>query len=534
MRRLDVTAALRGKDDYYQRVSDYSVACALHGGIAARTLDSRLRRRGLARACHRRDAIDVCDPRRSASVPGPRSDSLGVASSTGADLADNGRPAQARQSVADRVYRGHRGIPCADRLWILIRTLATDVRGAAGLVIGIFLLPFIALASLGLVVFEWARGWSARTIVPASDRALLTSAAIAGALLAIVPAVSSALFPIHSLTRSQYSGILPWIVFALGLGVLIVRGLRGNQFPASATYSTTLAAYVVGAAVLTVLNVLDYRGGFGVTLLVQGKGLLVNGAGFALVLAVVPAGALAILDRLGPDRSGSWVMRALLAVPLVLTVAWLGVSAGTTALRPRQAREFVLSDEQLSGQAKHLQKRCSEAGTHVLSTRSDVTELEIRFPDEPLRKTPAARLRIHPDATRPHHWFPMQGRKPAYERVVFVENGKRTGYGLDAAQSHGYGYVGAEDTYPRYVLTWKSLQTPDEEVDGVVGNEMTIIDTQNNSVLARRVLFFRRTNEHFGVFQEACGTLGQKYIPDAYAYDWATTILIPKSTFANK
>lgn len=415
-----------------------------------------------------------------------------------------------------------------------IRTLATDVRGAAGLVIGIFLLPFIALASLGLVVFEWARGWSARTIVPASDRALLTSAAIAGALLAIVPAVSSALFPIHSLTRSQYSGILPWIVFALGLGVLIVRGLRGNQFPASATYSTTLAAYVVGAAVLTVLNVLDYRGGFGVTLLVQGKGLLVNGAGFALVLAVVPVGALAILDRLGPDRSGSWVMRALLAVPLVLTVAWLGVSAGTTALRPRQAREFVLSDEQLSGQAKHLQKRCSEAGTHVLSTRSDVTELEIRFPDEPLRKTPAARLRIHPDATRPHHWFPMQGRKPAYERVVFVENGKRTGYGLDAAQSHGYGYVGAEDTYPRYVLTWKSLQTPDEEVDGVVGNEMTIIDTQNNSVLARRVLFFRRTNEHFGVFQEACGTLGQKYIPDAYAYDWATTILIPKSTFANK
>ena len=412
-----------------------------------------------------------------------------------------------------------------------IMTLATDVRGAAGLVIGIYLLPLVGLASLGLVVFEWARGWSARTTVPAADRALLTSAAIVGALLAIVPAVSSVLFPLHSLTRSQYSGVLPWVIFALGLGALVVRGLRGDRFPASAVFSTTLAAYIVVVAVTAVLpGLLGYRLG-GLTLLVQGKGLLVNGAGFALVLAVVPAAALAVLDRLGTDRSGSWVMRALMAAPLVLTVAWLGVSTGTTALQSpsAQMRKRMLSDEQLSDQAKHLQQRCPEAGTQVLHTQSDVTELEVRFPDEPRRNTPEIQLLIHPDASRPHDWFPRQERMPVYELVVFVKNGKRFGWGPDPAQVFGYGQVESKDIYPRYILTWKSLQTAEEEADGVVGNEMTIVDTQNNSVLARRVLFFKRTNELFGMFQEGCGTLGKKRIPDAYAYDWVRTILIPKS-----
>jgi hypothetical protein len=117
---------------------------------------------------------------------------------------------------------------------------------------------------------------------------------------------------------------------------------------------------------------------------------------------------------------------------------------------------------------------------------------------------------------------------PWYELVVFVRNGKRLGYGPDARQSHGYGDVTSEDIFPRYVLTWKSLQTPEEEADGVAGNEMTILDTQNDSVVARRVLFFKRTNERFGSFQEACGTLGQKPYSDGYAYKWVSTILIPK------
>jgi hypothetical protein len=221
---------------------------------------------------------------------------------------------------------------------LFLQTLATDVRGGAGFVIGFYLLPFIALAPLGLVIFEWARGWSARTIVPAEDRALLTSAAIVGALLAIAPAVSSALFPLDSLTRAQYAGVLPWVLFAFGLGALIVRGLRGDYFPASAVFSTTLAAYVVVGAVAALLP--------GLPAYHRASGSFVNGAGFALVLAVVPAGVLAMLDRVAADRSRSWVMRALVAAPLVLTVAWLGVSTGARArhVPAEYMRELVLSD----------------------------------------------------------------------------------------------------------------------------------------------------------------------------------------------
>jgi hypothetical protein len=410
---------------------------------------------------------------------------------------------------------------------LLIKTLATDVRGAASLVIGLFLLPLVALPSLCLVAFEWVRGWTARMTVPAEDRALLTTTAIVGAVLAIAPVVSRALFPLHSLTRSQYNGVLPWVMFALGLGALVVRGLRGSKFPASAVFSTTLAAYVVVALVPTALS---SPKGFGIALLVHAKGMLVAGAGFALVLAVVPAGALAILDRLGTHRSGSWVMRAFIATPLVLAVAWLGISTGTKALQspPRHMREGVLSAEQLSRQAEHLRQRCPQAGTQILGTASDVAELEIRFPDE-LRGTRQEVKRILPDMTRPHRWFPMERRMPVYNPIVFVKDGKRIGYGLDATQSHGYGRVEAKDIYPRYVLTWRSLQTPEEEADGVVGNEMTITDRQNNAVLARRVLFFNRTNERYGSFQEGCGTLGQKVIPDDYPYQWAKTVLFPKS-----
>ena len=437
----------------------------------------------------------------------------------------------AKVSLGCAAVAGIMGVLALMGSGLLIKTLSSESRGAAGLVIGVYLLPLVALAPIGVVVFEWARGWSCRATVPAADRGLLTSAAIVGALLAIAPIVSSMLFPFHSLTRARYNGVLPWVIFALGLGALTVRGLRGTRFPASAVFSTALAAQIGVAIVMMVLSgSAGYGLGIGITLLVHVRELLVSGAAFALTLAVIPGGALAILDLIGTLRSGSLAMRSLIAAPLVLTVAWFGVSTRTKALEPppAYARERVMSDEQLARQANYLRLRCPEAGTQVFRTQSDVTQLEVRYPNKERQNKREIQLRIDPDSTRPHNWFPMRGQTPAYQLVVFTRNGRRWAYGLDAKETSGYAHVDAQDTSPRYILTWKSLQTPQEEADGIAGNEMTIVDTQDSSVLARRVLFFKRTNDKYGMYQEGCGTLGDAVIPDAYAFKWVTTILIPK------
>jgi hypothetical protein len=409
-----------------------------------------------------------------------------------------------------------------------IKTVPGDARGAVGLIIGFALLPLMLPASVGVVLFEWTRGMSAAKSSLKTDRALLTIAAVVGALIVISIAVSRVLFPMDSLTRAQYDGSLPWILFALGLGALIVNAQRGDAFPGSAVFSTTLTTYLVAtiAMILPPLSLMT-RGSVGQ--LIEGKGLIGNGAAFALVLAVVPAVALAILNRLGRGRSASVAMRTVAAGVVAVPTAWLGIALGTKALNPpKYMRDSVLSDEQLSGQAVRLQSRCAEAGIQVFRTQQGVSEIEIRYPNEPPGSKRAVELFVHPDASRPHHWFPTKAEHRWYERVVFAVNGKRRGYRPDASQAFGYGSVDSTDYFPRYVLTWNSLQTSQEEAEGILGTEMTIFDTQDDSVLARQVLFFRRNNERYGLFQEACGTLKRDPLVDAYAYKWASTILIPK------
>lgn len=409
---------------------------------------------------------------------------------------------------------------------LYIKTVPSDARGAVGLIVGIALVPLMLLASLGIVLFEWTRGLSAAASSLKTDRALLIVAAIVGALIVIGITVSRILFPMGSMTRSHYDGILPWTLFALGLGALIVAARRGAAFPASAVFSTTLTVYVVTAiaASLPPLSLMT-RGSVGQ--LVEGKGLIGNGAGFALVLAVVPAVVLSILERLGRDRSASVAMRTMAAGVVAVPIAWLGIALGTKALSPpKYIRDRVLSGEQLSRQAARLQQRCTEAGIQILRTQH-VSEIEIRYPVESPGSKTAVQLLVHPDASRPHHWFPRKAEDRWYERVVFVVNGKRRGYRPDASQAFGYGFVDSTDYFPRYVLTWKSLETPQEEAEGILGTEMTIFDTQDDSVLARQVLFFKRNNERYGMFQEACGTFSRDLLLDAYAYKWASTILIP-------
>ena len=412
---------------------------------------------------------------------------------------------------------------------LYIQTVPGDARGAVGLIIGLALIPLMLPASVGVVLFEWTRGLSAAKSILKTDRALLTIAAIVGAMIVIGLVISRVLFPMDSLTRAQYDGILPWMLFALGLGALIVIAQRGDAFPGSAVFSTTLTTYLV-AAIATILPPLSLMTRGSVGQLIEGKGLIGNGAAFAIVLAVVPAVALAILDLLGRGRSASVAMRTVAAGVVAVPIAWLGIAFGTKALNPpKYMRDSVLSDEQLSSQSARLQSRCAEAGIQVFRTQRGVSEIEIRYPpSDATGSKRAVQLFVHPDASRPHLWFPTKAEHRWYERVVFALNGQRRGYRPDASQAFRYGSVDSTDSFPRYVLTWKSLQTPQEEAEGILGTEMTIFDTQDDSVLARQVLFFRRNNERYGLFQEACGTLKRDPLVDAYAYKWASTILIPK------
>jgi hypothetical protein len=402
----------------------------------------------------------------------------------------------------------------------LMSGLEDDVRGGAGLVVGLVMLPFIGLGPLGVVVFEWARGWSARAKVPVEDRGLLAIAAFIGALLALAPVILSTMFPADSLMHS-------WIVFALALGTLVFRGSRGGPFPASAVFATTLTASV--SAVVATMFLPWFRES-GAIVLVQGNGLLSNCAGFALVLAAVPAVALTLLGRVSAEPSRSWGTRGLLAVPLVLAVAWFGVSTGKDVPLSTAAylREPVLSDETLAAQAAHLERLCPEAGTQVFRTETDVSQIEIRSSAE-RRVGQMSHLTVDPTAS-PQHWFPRRDRGRPYELVVIVLGQERAAYALDPRAAGGSGRAPLnDDVQPRYVLTTVNFHTPQEEADGIVGNEMTIVDTQDNSMLARRVLFFKQRNNRYGGFEEACGTLGNlPYIPDAYAYQWVSTILIPK------
>jgi hypothetical protein len=161
----------------------------------------------------------------------------------------------------------------------------------------------------------------------------------------------------------------------------------------------------------------------------------------------------------------------------------------------------------------------------VFHSEQGVSDIEIRYP--PDSKLPVELL-VLPDMTRPHHWFPTNGEHQWYERVVFAWNGERRGYRPDASQAFGFGSVDSTDYFPRYVLTWKKLQTPQDEADGILGTEMKIFDSHDDSVLARQVLFFKRNNERYGMFREACGTLKSDLVFHAYDYKWASTILIPK------
>ena len=408
---------------------------------------------------------------------------------------------------------------------LLIKTVPGDARGAVGLIIGLALMPLMLPASAGIVLFEWTRGLSDAKGSLKNDRALLTIAAIVGALIVIGIAVSKILFPMDSLTRSQYDGVLPWILFALGLGALIIAARRGDAFPASAVFATTLTTYLVAAIATTLPPLSLITRGRTVLELVEGKGLIGNGAAFALVFAAVPAIILAILDRLGRGRSASVAMRTVAAGAVAVPIASLGVALGPEALDPPRHRlDRVLSDEQLSRQAAHLQRRCAEAGIQVFRIQQGVADIEIRYPSESPGSKPAQALYILPDASRVHDWFQRDHRW--YERVVFAVKGERRGYRFDRA----YGWfkpVDSTDYFPRYVLTWKSLQTAQEEAEGILGTEMTIFDTQDNSVLARQVFFFKRNNERFGLFQEACGMFKKNESRGAYAYKWASSVLIP-------
>jgi hypothetical protein len=387
---------------------------------------------------------------------------------------------------------------------------ADDVRGAVMLVVGIGLMPLIALLPLGLTLFECVSGWESGKSVEPRDRPLLWIAAGAGALMALAPWLSQALFPYGNLTRSQYRDAVPWLIFAAGVGALVAQGHRGQRFPSHAVFAWAATSYMV----TSMLRLPP-----------------VQAALYASALALLPAATLRLSGRrTAVDRSTPAMLRIPVAVVASGAILLAGVMTGTDVMKPQPAMlsEKVMTKQQLKLQASLLDSVCRKAVAQVSRRVTQVSEIELRSPPDTTRNTMFDKgLPTYPDPTRPHKWFgPNMKGQPLYKVIVFSFSGGRRGY---RAGDGGLGEIVADSAsiHPRYVVTWADVETPEEAMAGFAGDEMSILDTEDNSVIARRITYFRRTNEHYGMFQDACGTLEKFPKNENYIYPWVSTVLVP-------
>lgn len=385
-----------------------------------------------------------------------------------------------------------------------------DVRGAVMLVAGIRLVPFIAPLPLGLMLFECVSGWVSGNSIDRRDRPLLWIAAGAGALMALAPWLSHALFPRGTLTGYHYRDAVPWLIFAVGVGALVARGHRGPRFPSSAVFAWAAAL----AMVISMLKLSPF-----------------HAALYASAFALLPAAVLRLSGSRATDNQST---PARLRIPVALVasgaVLLIGLITCTDVLKPQPAvlRQQVMSKQELKLQGSLLDSVCRKAVSRVSRTVAQVSEIELRSPADPTRNTTFDRgLPTYPDPTRPHKWFGpnMKGQRP-YSVIVFsFPEGRR----VYTAGDHGRGEVVVDSAsiHPRYAVTWANVETPEEAKAGFAGDEMSILDTEDNSVIARRITYFRRTNERYGMFQDACGTLKEFPNHGNYIYPWVSTVLIP-------
>lgn len=385
-----------------------------------------------------------------------------------------------------------------------------DVRGAIMFVASIGLMPLIALLPLGLTLFECVSGWVSGKSIDTRDRPLLWIAAGAGALMALAPWISHALFPYGNLTRSHYRDAVPWLIFAAGVGALVARGYRGQRFPSSAVFAWA-------ATLPMVISMLRLS--------------TIQAALYASAFALLPA---AVLRLSGSRATDSRSTPAKLRIPVALVasgaILLTGVMTSTDVLKPQPAvlSEQVMSKQELKLQRSLLDSVCRKAVAQVSRTVAQVSEIELRSPADPTRKTMFDRgLPTYPDPARPHKWFGpgMKGQR-LYDVIVFSFTGGRRGY---TAGDDGRAEILADSAsiHPRYVVTWANVETPQEAMAGFAGDEMSILDTEDNSVIASRITYFRRTNERYGMFHDACGTLEKFPKNENYIYPWISTVLVP-------
>jgi hypothetical protein len=100
----------------------------------------------------------------------------------------------------------------------------------------------------------------------------------------------------------------------------------------------------------------------------------------------------------------------------------------------------------------------------------------------------------------------------------------------------GWGRVPKGTEFPRYILTWKNIQTPEENKAWIVGVESTILDSTSNKILAKRISYYLRAENSVSYFGtkmlDGCDGAVKfrkerkvEFIRDSY--DWVTSVLKP-------
>ena len=425
----------------------------------------------------------------------------------------------------------------------LLQSLPQDTRGAVGLIVGLTMLPIVTLATLGLVIFEGARGWDLRSKVPLRGRPLLRTAAIIAALATATPWLFATLL--------RYPGVRPiaelaalgaWPVLALGVGLLIVQTERVS-FPVVAVFGTAVVAAVAATMGLTVLGALVQSWQVGamsgaslINLFVIFAALGGSAAGsilIALPLAITPAIASRMMKGPRSDLKTAQSSTPFIAAAIgMLAVFVLGVIATAPQVAMENARfqATAVSADQSDAQDRFLRRRCASAGTRVVRTVPNVTALEVVFPDPSppdIKRFP--QIPTTPQLGHANDWFPRGvPAVPRYESIVFSFNGKRRGFTHDNGNPGDFRDVDPATIAVRYALKWQRLDAPEEVVAGVAGIEFTVYDHLDDSEIARHTLFFRKVAGFYG-YREACGTLPETALLDSYAFKWVSTVLIPRA-----
>ena len=413
-----------------------------------------------------------------------------------------------------------------------IRTQAVDVRGALGLIIGLYLVPFVTVAPVGIAIFEVARGLDTIRAQWSRHRGLILVAAIGGVLAITEPLWGEVVLPSQNILLFNLRGSPMWALAGLTIGALLAAVSPKESFPGRTVFASTvvpsaiaITAYSLVYTIFTTHASGSLPGWF-VSVVAGLLDSLSRTARIGLVFAAVPFIASWPIAWFSSSKGRNLASRIVGGAVVAILFSLTGIYSTTDAFKPvpTAVRNLYMDRDERSQQAQMLQTLCKETGSRVLQTVSGVDTVAIDISPQVI-EAPFSGLSGVPNIGRPHDWFNSYGDRRIFERVELTQGQIRRAYHRDPKATFGYEDFDASELTPRYVASWTFAQSPEQARYGIARSESRIVDTTNGGLLASQVIYFKRDNNRYGSYVDGCA--GEPYFGDFFVFDWVRSVLQP-------